>query len=47
MRNAVLGSKSNELMYVPQAGTIEIVTNRNEDLAKEREEQAIKARTGQ
>lgn len=47
MRNAVLASKSNELMYVPQAGTIEIVTNRNEDLAKEREEQAIRARTGQ
>lgn len=44
MRNTILGSLDNELFYVPRMGTIEIITNRNEERAKEIETRNLQAR---
>jgi regulator of protease activity HflC (stomatin/prohibitin superfamily) len=42
MRNTILGSRDNELFYVPKTGEIEIITNRNEERAKEIETDNLK-----
>lgn len=44
MRNTILGSRDNELFYVPRIGEIEIITNRNEERAKEIETERLRSR---
>jgi len=46
MREEVLGNRDNEIFFVPRTGEIEIHTNRDPQRALEREQEAVKKRTG-
>jgi hypothetical protein len=47
MRNTILTSRDNELFYVPRSGVVEIITNRNEERAKEIETERLRTRPPQ
>lgn len=47
MRDAVLGSKQNEIFYVPQSGVIEILANRDPQRLIDAEKERYKGRFGQ
>jgi len=44
MRDAILSSEDNEIFFVPEAGEIEIITNRNEEARLQREVERYKQR---